>query len=118
MRLDKGLLYTTRDIPGIHFQVNKLRSLPTSGWPLARQVCMDLVCDITYISVDPFGSTEIKNPFGIQGQQAAKMWKDLTDTYRRKIKSGSSGEPLDEKSSNWKFFDCMSFLKNFIDGRK
>ena len=54
----------------------------------------------------------------ILGQQAAKMWKDLTDTYRRKIKSGSSGEPLDEKSSNWKFFDRMSFLKNYIGGHK
>ena len=46
------------------------------------------------------------------------MWKDLTDTYRRKIKSGSSGEPLDDKSANWKFFDRMSFLKNFIGGSK
>ena len=46
------------------------------------------------------------------------MWKDLIDTYRRKIKSGSSGEPLDEKSSNWKFFDDMSFLKNYIGGHK
>ena len=52
------------------------------------------------------------------GTEAAKMWKDLVDTYRRKIKSGSSGEPLDEKASNWRFFDGMSFLKNFIGGRK
>ena len=33
-------------------------------------------------------------------------------------KSGSSGEPIDEKASNWRFFDRMSFLKNFIGGRK
>ena len=46
------------------------------------------------------------------------MWKDLTDTYRRKIKSGSSGEPIDKKGSNWRFFDRMSVLKNFIGGRK
>ena len=52
------------------------------------------------------------------GQQAAKMWKDLRDTYRRKIKSGSSGEPFDDKSANWKFFDRMSFLKNYIGGCK
>ena len=32
------------------------------------------------------------------------------DTYRRKIKSGSSGEPLHEKASNWTFFNRMSFL--------
>ena len=66
---------------------------------------------IAYISVDPFSSTEIKNPLGIQGQQSAKIWKDLTDTYRRTIKSGSSGEPLDEKSSNWKFFDHIELLE-------
>ena len=52
------------------------------------------------------------------GTEAVKMWKDLVDTYQRKIKSGSSGEPLDEKASNWRFFDRMSFLKNFIGGRK
>ena len=67
---------------------------------------------------DPLSPTVLLNPFGTAGGQAAKMWKDLTDTYRRKIKSGSSGEPLDEKSANWKFFEHMSFLKNYIGGRK
>ena len=50
--------------------------------------------------------------------EATKMWKDLVDTYQRKIKSGSSREPLDEKASNWRFFNRMSFLKSFIGGRK
>ena len=44
------------------------------------------------------------------GTEATKMWKDLVDTYQRKIKSGSCGEPLDDKASNWRFFDRMSFL--------
>ena len=35
------------------------------------------------------------------------------DSYRKKVKSGSTGEPLDEKAAQWHYFDRMNFLKTF-----
>ena len=38
------------------------------------------------------------------GLEATKMWKDLTDTFRRKIKSGSGGDQLMKKLHSGDFF--------------
>ena len=41
------------------------------------------------------------------------------DTFRRKVdKSGSAGVPLSDKVLQWKFWDRMSFLKEYIVNRK
>ena len=37
---------------------------------------------------------------------------------KKKIKSGSSGEPVDEQASHWRYFDRMNFLKAFIGSKK
>ena len=55
----------------------------------------------------------------ILGSVCAKKWKDLVDTFRRKVdKSGSAGVPLNDKVLQWKFWDRMSFLKDYIVNRK
>ena len=46
------------------------------------------------------------------------MWKNLLDSYRKKVKSGSSGEPIDERASQWRYFERMNFLKTFIGSKK
>ena len=49
----------------------------------------------------------------------AKKWKDLVDTFQRKVdKSGSAGVPLNDKVLQWRFWDRMSFLKDYIVNRK
>ena len=41
------------------------------------------------------------------------------DTLRRKVdKSGSAGVPLNDKVLQWRFWDRMSFLKEYIVNRK
>ena len=40
------------------------------------------------------------------------------DAYHKKVKSGSSGEPVDEKAASWRYFDRMSFLKTFVGSKK
>ena len=40
------------------------------------------------------------------------------DTYHKKVKNGSSGEPVDEKAAYWSDFDRMSFLKTFVGSKK
>ena len=41
------------------------------------------------------------------------------DTFRRKVdKSGSAGVPLNDKVLQWRFWDQMSFLKEYIVNRK
>ena len=40
------------------------------------------------------------------------------DAYRKKVKSGSSGEPVDDKAASWRYFDRMSFLKTFVGSKK
>ena len=43
----------------------------------------------------------------------------LVDTFRRKVdKSGSAGVPLNDKVLQWRFWDRMSFLKDYIVNRK
>ena len=55
----------------------------------------------------------------LPGPVCAKKWKDLVDTFRRKIdKSGDAGTPLNERCLQWKFWDRMSFLKEYIVNRK
>ena len=42
----------------------------------------------------------------LQGALCAKKWKDLVDTFRRKVdKSGAAGVPLNDKVLQWKFWD-------------
>ena len=52
------------------------------------------------------------------GKEVAVLWKNLLDAYRKKVKSGSSGEPIDERAASWRYFDCMNFLKTFVGSRK
>ena len=40
------------------------------------------------------------------------------DAYRKKTKSGDPGEPIDERAAQWRYFDRLSFLKNFIGSKK
>ena len=48
-----------------------------------------------------------------------QKWKDLVDTFRRKVdKSGSAGVPSHDKVLQWRFWDGMSFLKEYIVNRK
>ena len=43
-----------------------------------------------------------------------KKWKDLLDTFRRKVKSGAGGGNASEKASQWRFYQRMSFIKPYI----
>ena len=52
------------------------------------------------------------------GKELSVIWKNLLDYYHTKIKSGSSGEPVDEKAASWRYFDRMSFLKKYIGSKK
>ena len=55
----------------------------------------------------------------VVGPACAKKWKDLVDTFRRKIdKSGAAGTPINERVPQWRFWDRMSFLKEYIVNRK
>ena len=57
--------------------------------------------------------------YWLPGNVCAKKWKDLVDTFRRKVdKSGSAGVPLSDKVLQWRFWDRMSFLKEYIVNRK
>ena len=48
-----------------------------------------------------------------------KKWKNLVDQFWCKYdKSGSGGVPISEKVQMWRFYDKMSFLKEFIVNRK
>ena len=37
------------------------------------------------------------------GKEVATIWKNLMDAYHKKVKSGSSGEPVDEKAASWRY---------------
>ena len=48
-----------------------------------------------------------------------KKWKNLVNQFRRKYdKSGSGGIPISDKVQMWRFYDKMSFLKEFIVNRE
>ena len=51
-------------------------------------------------------------------KEVAMIWKNLINSYRKKVKSGSSGEPIDEHVSQWRYFKHMNFLKSFIGSKK
>ena len=36
----------------------------------------------------------------------------------KKSENGSSGEPIDEQASRWRYFDRMNFLKAFIGSKQ
>ena len=61
-------------------------------------------------------STEIY--FCNVAKEVSTIWKNLLDSYRKKVKSGSSGEPIDERASQWRYFERMNFLKTFIGSKK
>ena len=52
------------------------------------------------------------------GKEVQVLWKNLVDAYRKRTKSGDPGEPIDERAAQWRYFDRLSFLKNFIGGKK
>ena len=52
------------------------------------------------------------------GKEVAILWKNLLDSYRKKVKSGSSGEPIDETAASCRYFDHMNFLKTFVGSQK
>ena len=51
-------------------------------------------------------------------KEVSTIWKNLLDAYRKKVKSGSSEEPIDERALQWRYFDRMNFLKTFIGSKK
>ena len=61
-------------------------------------------------------STEIY--FCNVAKEVSTIWKNLLDSYRKKVRSGSSGEPIDECASQWRYFEHMNFLKTFIGSKK
>ena len=52
------------------------------------------------------------------GKEVQAIWKNLIDTYRKKSKSGSAGDSIEERASQWRYYDRMNFLKTFIGGKK
>ena len=48
------------------------------------------------------------------GGEVEKKWKDLLDTFRRHLKSGSAGGSAAERASQWRFYQRMSFIKPYI----
>ena len=52
------------------------------------------------------------------GKDVQAIWKNLTDTYLKKSKSGSGGEDLKDRASQWRYYDRMNFLKPFIGSKK
>ena len=59
-----------------------------------------------------------ENIYFVEGQEVEKKWKDLLDTFRRKVKSGSAGGTAADKASQWRFYNRMSFVKPYIGHRK
>ena len=52
------------------------------------------------------------------GAEVEKKWKNLTDQFRTKIKSGAAGASELEKAAQWRFYDLMSFMKTYIAAKK
>ena len=52
------------------------------------------------------------------GKEVQAIWKNLIDTYRKKSKSGDAGESVQERASQWRYYDRMNFLKTFIGNKK
>ena len=50
----------------------------------------------------------------ILGSVCAKKWKDLVDTFQRKLnKNGSGSTPISDRAAQWRFYDHMIiFVKN------
>ena len=46
-------------------------------------------------------------------------WKNLVDQFRKKVdKSDSGGTPITDHMLQWRFYDRMSFMKEYIVNRK
>ena len=57
----------------------------------------------------------------ILGYWVVAKWKNLMDQFRsilNKKKSGSGGDLIEDATYKWKFYDRMSFLKEFISNRQ
>ena len=52
------------------------------------------------------------------GKEVQAIWKNLIDIYRKKSKSGSAGDSLVERVSQWHYYERMNFLKTFIGSKK
>ena len=56
--------------------------------------------------------------FYLIGPVCLNKWKNLTDQFRKKVdKSGSGGTPITDRMLQWRFYDRMSFLKEYIINR-
>ena len=52
-------------------------------------------------------------------QDCMDKWKNLVDQWQKKYnKSGSAGTPISERVVQWRFYDRLSFLKEYIVNRK
>ena len=48
-----------------------------------------------------------------------KKWKNLVDTFCRKYdQSGSGGTPITDRVLQWRFYDRLSFMKEYVVNRK
>ena len=47
-----------------------------------------------------------------------KKWKNLSDQFRTKEKSGTKGPTEAAKAQEWRFYNEMSFLKPYIKNNK
>ena len=66
-----------------------------------------------------FNETVSKNTIQFEGPQCIIKWKNLVDACRKKIdKSGSAGIPISECVAQWRFFDSMLFVREYIVNRK
>ena len=64
-----------------------------------------------------YNDTELKVCY-LLGKEFSILWKNLLHSYQKKVKSGSSGEPIDERAASWRYFYHMNFLKTFVVSQK
>ena len=56
--------------------------------------------------------------FSYVGKEVQAIWKNLIDMYRKKSISESSGDSMEERASQWRYYDRINFLKTFIGSKK
>ena len=53
------------------------------------------------------------------GADCMAKWKNLVDQFRKKYdKSGSAGTPIADRVIQWRFYDRLSFMKEYIVNRR
>ena len=61
--------------------------------------------------------TEIVNSFNILGIVAKNKWRNLRDTFSRKLAELNQPSGSGYKHVRWKYFEQMSFLKDTLTSR-